>query len=288
MEKSFVLVKIVPKMKIALIIASLVLSLGSCGPKEYHENKDDVLFVYNILDCQDVDRPIYCFYYDSCFHYRNNEYGFCIDSNACLVDTIQLGNLGKIIPLNITHLDEINVETIRCGVMYESHSIPDFVITIDDMKTCTVTNNLFDNNDDVYSFELTKSERKLLQYVIKQINSQPTIDMTKDQWKSESKYSVLFEGSYLFIATSRQGLSEENFLCLWADSISTAYYMFSDAVGAIVNNHLHDRHIIQATESARLTQKLFESKLLEVWNEKLCLVLKQVDLSNVQSPHNTK
>lgn len=269
MEESLLLVKIAPKMKNALIIVVLVWSLCSCRAKVYHENECDDLLVYNILDCQDVDRPIYCFYYDSCFHYRNNEYGFCIDSNACLIDTVQLGNLGKIIPLNITHQDEINIETIRCGVLYESRSIPDFVITIDNMKTCTVANNLFDNNNKVYSFELTKSERKLLQYVIRQINSQTTIDMTKDQWESESKYSILFEGSYLFIATSTQGESKEHFLCLWADSISRTYYMFGDAVGAIANNHLHDRQLILATESDRLTQKLFESKLLEVWNEKM-------------------
>lgn len=248
----------------------MLLLFAICNNSCVNHNPQNIL-CYNLLENRNFDRPIYCFYYDNDFHYRSILNGFYLDNTGCMVDTLFYDTLGVIIPLKISSKMTKGVDTIKCGLSYESPYIPDFEIMIEGMKQCSLYLEKSVGGRDIgtYCFELTPSEQCLLGYAVGRVQSKNSIDMTTIGWNSKSPQSKCFEGSYLFLQLITNKIESESFVCYWADSVPWEYYFIGDAIGAIAINHMKQENRISSTIICSDIRDLFDFKLTKFWKKRI-------------------
>lgn len=251
-------------MKIFRNVLALVMAVFSCwlsGCNSGHAPGE--ILCYNVLENSESDYPVFCFYYDSAFHFRNSESAFAIDDDGRLVDPRGFGDVGFVLPLSVPPLMVGGVDTLHFGVVSPTGQMPSFEATVVGMESCHVCLER-GGNDEVpgyYEFALSKSEQRLLQHVLNAVKNVKVLDRGGEaHWGREIARAQL-DGWFVFFKMVGEGLSGESFVNLAREDVPPACFLLADAMGAIVNNHIDGETFVSGQFVDTVSRTLFLERL---------------------------
>lgn len=216
--------------KVIILIVTLMLLVG-CN------RKSDTLYFYQFQDRTDCDYcfPAYCFYYDTAFHYTAIQYGFYENKRGFLRDSLFFTSMrDSITAMKIppSHNDE-SFDSMKCYCEYPSHWRFTFEISVSEQGKCQLFIYSPHYKEGLYRFELSSSERRLIDFSACQLSTKDTgLFMTFDQKANIPGdpvyfYIKLFQGGKIYSYIGNQD----------ADGVPDEIFFFRDAMGAIAQNH---------------------------------------------------
>ncbi len=200
-------------------------------------HKSDILNYYQFQDRQDCECcfPAYCFYYDKSFHYTAIQHGFYEDNNGFLRDSLFFIFMrDSIVAKNIpsTH-DDVVFDSIKCYCEYPSHWRFTFEMSVSRQGKCRLFLHSPYHKEGLYLFELTTSERRLVDYSACQLSAKDTGSfITFDKKKHIPGDPVFFLIKLYRDDTILSYVGNQD-----ADDVPDEIFFFRDAMGAIAQNH---------------------------------------------------
>lgn len=217
-------------MKKIIYITTLVLLFG-CN------HSHETLLFYQFQDRTDCEYcfPAYCFYYDSAFHYTAIQYGFYENSSGFLRDSLLFTLMrDSIVATKIpSTLGDVYFDSLKCYFEYPSHRRFTFEISVSKQGNCQLFLHTPYNKEGLYLFELTSSERSLVDYSVCQLSTQDTgffLSFEKNPpIPGDPVYFIikLYHRQEIFSYIGNQD----------ADDVPEGIFFFRDALGAIAQNH---------------------------------------------------
>ena len=221
----------VQKIKIIAYITLLMQLLG-CN------HKSDIYF-YQFQDRNDCDCcfPAYCFYYDSAFHYTAIQYGFYVNKSGFLRDSLYFTYMrDSIMATKIpSTYGNVYFDSLKCYFEYPSHWRFSFEMSVSKQGKCHLllhTTPYY--KEGLYLFELTASERSLIDYSVCQLSTKDTgLFLTfekKTPIPGDPVYFIinLYHGQDVYSYIGNED----------ADDVPESIFFFRDALGAMAQNHL--------------------------------------------------
>ncbi len=217
--------------KIVSFLISFTLIVG-CNKEESRVK------YYKFADTKDCAEctSMYCFYYDSAFHYSANWFGFYQSPNGFLRDSMYFKSSlpDSIGPVSIPRSQNIlPVDSIRCSFIYESGWKFNYEMMMTKYGECKLL--IFNPNEKkgVYVFNITPSEFDLVSYAVNQLSVNDTgmykTYNNKEPWMISDIWfaiQICNGNNTLFYGGNHN-----------ADYVPDEVYFFSNAMGAIAQNH---------------------------------------------------
>lgn len=241
---------------IIIIIATLVLQF-SCNCKT------ETIYFYQFQDRTDCDYcfPAYCFYYDTAFHYTAIQFGFYENKSGFLRDSLFYTSMrDSIVAMKIpsSHSGDY-YDSISCYCEYPSHWRFTFEMTVSKQGKCKLFIHSPYYKEGLYLFELTSSERRLIDFSACQLSTNDTgLYMTFEKKTFVPGDPVfflikLYRGDKIFSYIGNQD----------ADNVPDEVFFFRDAMGAIAQNH-SSKHSLTSED---IFYQHFSNELYRILNQ---------------------
>lgn len=241
--------------KINIVLMAAVVLLIGCA------RKSDALYYYQFQDRTDCECcfPAYCFYYDTAFHYTAIRYGFYENDNGFLRDSLFFTSMrDSIVAMKVpaVYNNDGHFDSIKCYCEYPSHWRFSFEMSVYKQGKCQLILHTPYYKEGMYFFDLSSSERRLIDYSVCQLSTKDTgVFMNFGKMPH-----VPGDPVYFLIKVYRSSEIYSYIGNQDADDVPASLFFFRDALGAIAQNHFSKQNPnseIMANQS--VSDELFET-----------------------------
>ena len=207
-------------------------------------HKSDTLYFYKFQDRTDCEYcfPAYCFYYDTAFHYTAIQYGFYENTSGFLRDSLFFTSMrDSIVAMKIPLIhNNVYFDSMKCYCEYPSYWRFTFEMSVSKQGECQLFLYTPYYKEGLYLFELTSSERHLINYSACQL---PTKDT--GLFMTFNKRSHITGDPVYFFIKAYNGREIYSYIGNQdADDVPDRIFFFRDALGAIAQNHFSKQNPI--------------------------------------------